>query len=126
MTVLVLLVLDEESQQIICLGFIVDGITVFERGSSETWSAASFVQRYLKKAGDLPIKSCEVPMLETSTETANEFFATLKQRDTLLTGFKKFHIARCLGMESALQESILEDLAQKLRHVKDFRVAYMH
>ena len=71
-------VLDEDKQPIICLGFIVDGIIVFERGSFETWSSAMFVQRYLKKAGDFPIEKCEVPLLETSTKIANEFFATLK------------------------------------------------
>ena len=43
LTVLVLLVLDEDKQQIIRLGFKVDGITVFGFGSYETWSRAMFV-----------------------------------------------------------------------------------
>ena len=69
-----LLVLDEDDmdeQQIIDLGLIVDGITIFKRGSSETWSSAKLVQRLLHKAGDFIIKKCEVTMLHTSTEIAS-------------------------------------------------------
>ena len=104
---------------------MIDGITVFEYGSSENWSSAMFVQRYLKKAGDFPIKECEVLMLHTSTEIANEFLATLNQRDTPQTGFETFRLSYCEGMENPLEESILEELSQKLSHVKDFSIAGM-
>ena len=85
-----------------------------------------FVQRLLHKAGDFPYKTCEVPMLETSTETANELFATIKQRDTPQTGFEKFHLAKFQGMLTPLEKGKLDELTLKLSHVKDFKVANMH
>ena len=69
--------LDEDNKKFIILGFIVDGITVFEAGSAEIWSSSMFVQRYYKIAGDFPIKFCELSRLETGTENANELFVTL-------------------------------------------------
>ena len=115
-------VLDEK--KVISLYWIVDGITVFN--SAETWSSAMLVQCYYKKAGDFPIKKCEVAKLETSTENVNEFLVTLTQRDTPETGFEKFHIAECSGMKTKLEENAFEELAQKLSHVQDFKVAWMH
>ena len=43
-----------------------------------------------------------------------------------MTGFKKFHLAECKGMDHDLHEIVLEDLSKKLNHVKDFKVAEMH
>ena len=117
--------LDEKKQKIIKLGFIVDGIAVFERDSAETWSAAMFVQRYLKKAGDFPIKFCEISLLCATTEIANEFFVTLRQRDTPETGFEKFHLSWLTDMKTPLEESVLQDFTEKLSHVKDFKVSCM-
>ena len=104
---------------------IINKVTVFETGSSETWSSAMFVQRFLKEAGDEPIKSCRVPMLNTTTEVANEFFTALNQREMSQTGIDSFFIEDFRGMETPLEESILEDLSDKLSQVRDFRVYEM-
>ena len=74
--------IDENKQNIIVLGLNVNYDLVFDVGSAVTWSRAMLVQRILKKAGDSPIKRIIIHKLETSTEIANEFFATLNQRDT--------------------------------------------
>ena len=85
-----------------------------------------FVQRYLKKAGDFLVKSCELAKLEACTEIANELFATIKQRDTPETGFNKFHVQDVKGMDDKFEESIVEDFSHKLSHVNDFKVAFLH
>ena len=40
-------------------------------------------------------------------------------------GFFKFHIHMFKGLETALAESVLEDLVEKLIQVKDLKVEYM-
>ena len=47
-----LIVLDDERDLAITLGFKVNGVTVFDEGESETWSSAMLNQRMLKKFGD--------------------------------------------------------------------------
>ena len=98
----------------IYLGLTVDDITVFEKGFAETWSSAMFRQGYLKKKGDQPAKSCSIDMLDTITEVANEFFAALNSRETSPTGFEKFSIRNLKGIQTLLEESVLEELSDKL------------
>ena len=52
-------------------------MTIFEKGSSETWSSAMFVQRLLSKYCDDPKKTAEITELIAATEIANEFLATV-------------------------------------------------
>ena len=47
-----LLVLEDERDQAITIGFTVNGVIVFDEGESETWSSAMLNQRMLKKFGD--------------------------------------------------------------------------
>ena len=64
--------------------------------------------------------------LEASTEIANEFIAALVQRDTPETGYCQLILERFKGMEFPLEESVLEELADKLIQVEEFSVAKMY
>ena len=61
--------------------------------------------------------------LEASTEIANEFLAALVQRDAPETGYYQLTIENFKGMETPLEESVLEELADKLIQVAEFTVA---
>ena len=66
-----LLVLEEERNQVITLGFKVNGVPIFE-GESETWSSAMLNQRMLKKFGDDLIEAIEIHGLTATSQVASE------------------------------------------------------
>ena len=63
--------------------------------------------------------------VDQTTETTNEMFSAAVQRDTFETGYDKFHLINFKGLETPLEESVVKRVAQKLTHVKDFKVAVM-
>ena len=77
----------------------------------------------LKKFGDELIKDVQIPKLKASTEVANGFFDAVIQRDTPETGYEEFGIQLFEGPESALDETVLERVQDKLLNVKDLKVA---
>ena len=84
-----------------------------------------FNQRVLKKFGDELIKDMVFAGVDQSTETTNEMLSAAVQRDTPETGYDKFHLIYFRGLETPLEENVIQRVAQKLAHVKDFKVASM-
>ena len=58
-------------------GFKISGVTVFDKGESETWSSAMLNQRVLQKYGDDLIKDIEIDHVDQTTEITNEFFSAI-------------------------------------------------
>ena len=77
-----LVVLADDRQEAISLGFNINGVIVFDEGLAETWSSSMLNQRILKKFGDELIDSVEIIKLRASTKVANEFLDAIIQRDT--------------------------------------------
>ena len=67
-----LLVLEDERDQAITIGFTVNGVIVFDVGESETWSSAMLNQRMLKKFGDDLIEAIEIHGLTATSQVASE------------------------------------------------------
>ena len=102
------------------LGLKVNGVSVFdERGESETWSSAMLSKRMLKTFGDKLIKEVEIQRLKATSQVATEFIDAIIQKDTVATGYEKFHLRRFLGMKDLFEETVVERLLEKLTHVKD-------
>ena len=101
-------------------GLILNGVTVFESNAAETWSSSMFNQRVLKKFGDEIIKDLVIEDVRQSRETTNELLSAAIQRDTPETGYEKFHLG---GLDTLVEEGIIERIKQKLSFVKDFKVA---
>ena len=106
-------------------GFKVNGVTVFDIGLAEFWSSSMFNQRLLKKFGDELIRDMDIESLEQTTETTNEFLTAAVQRDTPEIGYDKFHLHFFKGLETPLEESVVQRVTEKLTFVKDFKVSTM-
>ena len=106
-------------------GLFLNGVTVFEKGQAETWSSAMLNQRVLQNFGDELVKDILIYRLEHSTETMNEFLTAVIQRDTPETGYEKFYLRNFKGLETPLEESVIQRVTQKLTQVKNFSVACM-
>ena len=120
LTVYAFVVLDINKVQMMKAGFFVNGVTVFDKGMTETWSSSMFNQRVLKRFGDELIKDMEFESVNQTTEITNEMLSAAVQRDTPTTGYDKFHLWNFEGLETPLEESVVQRVAQKLAHVKDF------
>ena len=107
------------------LGLEVGDTTVFEIGSHETWSNVMLVKRLLKVYGDGLVKDLVFEGLNQTTETTNEVFSAIEQRDSPKTGYEKFHLKYFRGLETRLEESVIERIKVKLSHVLDLKVAEM-
>ena len=125
--------LEEEKEQIINLGLTVNGVTVFDvstvkgmvAGEAETWSTAMFGNRLVKKFGDDLHKDIEINALGASSQVASEFLDAIIQKDTYAYGYEKFNLDWFTGMETLLEQNVIERLLQKLTHVKDLKVSNM-
>ena len=60
-----------------------------------------------------------------TTETTNEYLSAVVQRDTLKTGYNKFHLDDFKDLETPLENSVIERIKKKLTQVQDFKVATM-
>ena len=61
-------VLEEEKDQVIKLGYIVNDVPIFdERGESETWSSSMLNQRSLRIFGDALYKAVQISHLHASS-----------------------------------------------------------
>ena len=107
-------------------GLEIGGIEVLKPGESETWSNSMLKQRILKTYGDGPVMDVAIKRLNQTTETTNEVFSTVFQRDSPETGYYKFHLDDIRGLETRLEETVLERGKEKLTHVQDFKVVEMH
>ena len=83
-------------------------------------------QRMLKTYGDDLVKDVDIDALDQSTETTNEFLSTIRQRDTPETHYDKFGLSRFRGLETPLEETVIESIKEKLTHVHEFKVAWMN
>ena len=80
----------------------------------------------LNKFGDELIKDIVIEWVDQSTETMNEFLSAAVQRDTPETGYEKFHLRNFEGLETPLEESVVQRVTQKLTHVQDLAVTGMY
>ena len=79
----------------------------------------------LKKFGDDLIKHIAIEYVRQSTEITNELLSAAVQRDSPETGYEKFHLINFEGLETPLEESIIERIKAKLTKVQDFTVSAM-
>ena len=79
----------------------------------------------LKKYGDDSIKDVVIKGVNQTTETTNEFLSTVDQKVTPETGYDKFNISHFRGLETRIEESVVQRVSQKLTRVKNFKVAKM-
>ena len=75
--------------------------------------------------GDGLINDMIIFDVNQSTEIMNEFLSAAIQRDTSETGYDKFHLIDFYGLETPLEESVVQRVIKKLTNVKDFKVATM-
>ena len=75
--------------------------------------------------GDGLINDMIIFDVNQSTEIMNEFLSAAIQRDTSETGYEKFHLIDFYGLETPLEESVVQRVIKKLTNVKDFKVATM-
>ena len=83
-------------------------------------------QRILKTYGDDPVKDVAIETVNQTTEVTNEMFSTVFQKDSPETGYDKFHLDDIYGLETPLEETVLERGKEKLTQVQDFKVAEMY
>ena len=106
-------------------GLKIGGVSILKPGESEIWSNPMLCQRILKTYGDDPFKDVVFDTVDQTTEVSNEFFSTVFQKDSLETGYEKLHFNDFVGLETRLEESVLERVKEKLTHVLDLKVAEM-
>ena len=82
-------------------------------------------QRILKTYGDDPFKDVVVVGVNQTTEVSNEFLSTIFQKDSPETGYEKLHFNNFEGLETPLEERVIQLGKEKLTHVLDFKVSTM-
>ena len=82
-------------------------------------------QRMLKTYGDDLVEDVDISRVDQTTETTNEFLSTIKQRETPETGYDKFGLRYFRGLETPLEETVIDSIKEKLTHVQEFKVSFM-
>ena len=90
-------ILEEEKQLVYCSGLALNGVDVFDGGSSETWSSSMLSLRILDKFGDGLIEAVKIAKLNQATQVTNEFLDTVIKRDTIEGGYLEFEITDWRG-----------------------------
>ena len=115
-------ILEDGKQLLYCAGLALNKVDVFEKGAYETWSSSMLNQRILKKFGDDLIKAVKIHNLKQTTQVTNESLDTVIKRDSIEGGYEEFEIRTWNGLETPLEETVLEELKSKLEHVQKFSV----
>ena len=66
-----------------CAGLKLNGVTVFDYDSSDTWSSSMLNKKILQKFGDGLIEAVIITNLNQTTQVTNEFLDTVLKRDTI-------------------------------------------
>ena len=106
-------------------GVYLNNMCVFPRDMERVlWSSDMFNERVREKIGDELVKRLFFTNLHQTAEITNELFSAAAQLATPETGFESLTF-NFFDYKDGLDWDVLKQFAQKLTHVKSFRIENM-